>query len=159
MLVTTLLLAPLIWSWIPVLTCVHTTLPVAGPQPQPCEPFERRPWIYPELVAYLEQNRQRAPYMAASHDMGVTMLGILATGEPWMSIGGYRGSDPILTVDEFADHVAQGNVRFYVPLADDDGDPAQAAIRRWVAKHCPRQELPVGEGTQIVYGPCATCEE
>jgi OPA family glycerol-3-phosphate transporter-like MFS transporter len=32
--------------------------------------------------------------------MGIAELGILETGEPFMALGGFRGSDPILTVKQ-----------------------------------------------------------
>ena len=70
-----------------------------------------------------------------------------------MALGGYRGRDPILTVDEFAQLVAEGNVRFFLSLEKDQEQwPSQAAILRWVEDHCPVSALQ-SPGVQV-RGPC-----
>jgi len=150
------LIAPSAWTLIPVTTCVDYTMPYGGPQvigpSRDCKPRKPRPFLDHELVSYLEQNRAGARYLAASHDMGVAALGILETQEPFMALGGYRGSDPILTVDEFAERVARGGVRFYVSMKEEAEYPIQEGIRRWVKEHCPRAPLEV-KGIYI-WGPC-----
>jgi len=146
-------IAPTVWAIIPVVTCTNMTLPVAGPQPAPCWPFAIRPFLDRDLVAYLEQHRQGARFMAATYSLGIAELGILETGEPFMTLGGYRGCDPILTVDEFAQLVAEGNVRFFLSLEKDQEQwPSQAAISRWVEDHCPVSALQ-SPGVQV-RGPC-----
>src|SRR5206468_392129 len=57
---------------------------------------------------------------------------ILATGKPVMSLGGFLGSDPILTVDQFAQLVKEGKVRYY--LAGGMGGPGRgnSDIATWV---------------------------
>jgi len=145
--------APTVWAIIPVITCTNMTLPIAGPQPVECRPFTIRPFLDRDLVAYLEQHRQGARFMAATYSLGIAELGILETGEPFMALGGYRGRDPILTIDEFAQLVAEGNVRFFLSLEKDEEQwPSQAATRRWVEDHCPISALQ-SPGVQV-RGPC-----
>lgn len=137
-----LLFAPMVWTIIPVAACVDYTRPYAGPQvtgaSQACEPFAKRPFLDRGLVDYLLQNRQGARYLGATYDLSISGLGILETGEPFMTLGGYRGSDPILTKDEFAQVVANGEVRFFLGLTPDNEDiPVARETKQWVKEHCP----------------------
>jgi 4-amino-4-deoxy-L-arabinose transferase-like glycosyltransferase len=146
-------ITPVAWAAIPVATCTHMTLPIAGPQDAPCRPFEIRPFLDPALVDYLEEGRDGARFLAATYDLGIAELGILESGEPFMALGGYRGSDPILTVQEFAQLVAEGEVRFFLSL-EEGGEryPVQDAITEWVEGHCP--PAPVQSPGVQVRGPC-----
>lgn len=53
-------------------------------------------------------------------------------------------------MDEFAERVARGEVRFYLALSEEAEYPVQEDIRDWVKEHCPRVPL---EGI-YVWGPC-----
>jgi 4-amino-4-deoxy-L-arabinose transferase-like glycosyltransferase len=148
-----LLIAPTVWALIPVLTCTDMTLPIGGPQAKDCRPFATMPFLDPALVAYLQQHRDGARFLAATYDLGIAELGILETGEPFMALGGYRGSDPILTADQFARLVAEGQVHFFLSMEDAGEEwPQQAAIRTWVDQHCPASAFQ-SQGVQV-QGPC-----
>jgi len=114
---------------------------------------EIRPFLDPMLVRYLHSHQEGARFLAATHDSGIAMLGILETGKPLMAVGGYRGSDPILTTEQFVQMVADGEVRFFLSLTEGTEDyPQQAAIKQWVQEHCP--ESPVQAQGVAVRGPC-----
>lgn len=149
--VLALLVAPAVWAAIPVATCTNVTLPAAGPQE--CKAYMTGPFLDPDLVDYLQRERGGARFLAATYDSGIAMLGILETGEPFMALGGYRGSDPILTRDEFVQWVARGEARFFLNLEGEaESYPQQAPIRQWVADHCPK--APVQSPGVEVLGPC-----
>lgn len=93
-----LFVAPAPWTAIPVLSCADYTMPYAGPRERACQDLESRPFLDPVLADYLLQERQGATFLAATYDLSIAGLGILQTGQPFMALGGYRGSDPILTV-------------------------------------------------------------
>lgn len=61
-----------------------------------------------------------------------------------MALGGFTGSDPILTVDELEEMVESGTVRFFL-LWPQQG--ANAEVMRWVVEHAmpvpPEMWLPV----------------
>ncbi len=151
-----LLIAPLVWTLIPVTTCTDYTLPYGGPQvvgaSQGCRPINVRPFFDRQWVDLFEQGRDGARYLAATHDMGIAALGILGTHEPFMALGGFRGSDPILTVEQFAALVARGEVRFYTAMQDAAEFPVQKDIRQWVKVHCP--QVMGDEGGIFIWGPC-----
>ena len=102
-----LLIAPLVWTLIPVFTCTHETLPYAGPQVLSqdgvCKTVHHAEFLEHEWLAVFEQDRGGARFVAATYDMGIAILGILETHQPFMALGGYRGTDPILTVEQFAE--------------------------------------------------------
>ena len=150
-------IAPLVWTLIPVSSCTDYTLPCGGPQvigpPKDCKRLVAgRPYLDRAWVEVFEQGRNGARFLAATHDMGIAELGPLETREPFMALGGFRGSDPILTVEQFAERVARGEVRFYAAMQDKAEFPVQEGIRQWVKEHCP----PVGLDKQsiLIWGPC-----
>ena len=151
-----LLIAPVVWTLIPVFTCTDYTLPYGGPitcgPPKDCNRLAARPFFEREWVDILERGRNGARFLAATHDMGIAELGILQTHEPFMTLGGFRGSDPILTVEQFAERVERGEVRFYTAMQDKAEFPVQEGIRQWVKEHCP----PVSLNNKGIYiwGPC-----
>jgi len=64
------------------------------------------------LISYLEANRGDATYLVAAFGSQASAPLIIATGEPVMTIGGFSGSDPAPTLDQFKAMVAAGHVRF-----------------------------------------------
>jgi 4-amino-4-deoxy-L-arabinose transferase-like glycosyltransferase len=151
-----LLIAPLTWTLIPVFTCTNVTLPYAGPQvfePEGVCTSDRTDYFLdPEWLVIIEQNRGGARYLAATHDMVIATFGILDINQPFMALGGFRGRDPILTIEQFADLVARGEVRYYMAMKDEAEHPVQEGIRQWVKTHCP----PASTDDQgiLIWGPC-----
>jgi 4-amino-4-deoxy-L-arabinose transferase-like glycosyltransferase len=130
--VLALLLPPTVWTLIPVWSGGDTALPYAGPDllAQP-----RRGGL-PEtdqLVAYLTANRGDETFLAAAINANTAAPLMLETGEAVMALGGFSGSDPILTADELAERVAGGAVRFFL-IPPDGGQ--QRELTRWVTENC-----------------------
>ncbi|MEW5718944.1 MAG: glycosyltransferase family 39 protein, partial [Chloroflexota bacterium] len=129
--VLTLLIAPTLWSITPVLGA-DAGLPFAGPEllsrpSRPNAPQRDR------LIDYLLANRGGAQFLVATINANSAAPIILATGEPVMALGGFTGSDPILTADELAQLVADNTVRYFWLNAQPN---QQAELTRWVAEHC-----------------------
>ena len=51
-------------------------------------------------------------YLQFQHSSGTASDIIITSGEPVMSLGGFMGSDKILTLDQFKSLVAKGEVRY-----------------------------------------------
>ena len=131
------LLVPMaVWASIPVWYGGHTGLPYAGPDlledPQRGT-SKNMNHLADHLVDYLLANRGDETYLAATLNAQTAAPIILATGEPVMALGGFTGGDPILTVDELAEYVADGTVRYF--LLSPQGN-RQNGPTRWVPKHC-----------------------
>ncbi len=134
--VAALLVAPTTWATMPLLAqgAVART-PAAGPQtgrpdvaarsggarPDRVEAAGGEPTAQEELLAFLEANRNGAPYLAATTNASLAAPLVLATGEPVMALGGFIGRDPILTVDELATKVRAGEVRFFLLVGPTGG--------------------------------------
>jgi 4-amino-4-deoxy-L-arabinose transferase-like glycosyltransferase len=131
-----LLVPMLVWASIPVLHGNHAGLPYAGPD---LLTEQRRNWSSQDsmgedqLVAYLQANQGDATYLAATMRATTASPLILATGEPVMAMGGFSGSDRILTVEELQELVADGEVRFF--LVEPQGNQ-QDGLTRWVTNRC-----------------------
>lgn len=64
------------------------------------------------LIAYLKQNQGDAKYLVAVQATTESVPIILATGEPVMTIGGYKSRDPYPTVAELQGRIAAGELRY-----------------------------------------------
>mgnify|MGYP000940835967 CR=1 FL=1 len=170
-----LLIGPALWSATPVWAGGDVALPYAGPALLTREatgafpPRVNAPRGQAQnqrLVEYLTANRGDATYLAATLNANTAAPLILQTGEPVMALGGFSGSDPILTETELADLVAAGTVRFFLVQgangpngnARPGGAVGQAGLTSWVAQRCPvvpaaLWQPPAGSGGAPVAGP------
>ena len=176
-----LMLAPTVWAAIPVIQNTTAQLPVAGPAQsgdfagrfgREGADFARggsfgggdeNANVNPALIRYLEANQGNATYLVATSSSMTADGIILATNKPVMAMGGFGGSDPILTTSQLATLVAKGTVRFFLLGSFDGGrhlspqildripeqfrDRArggfggggfgqQAVLTTWVTQHC-----------------------
>ena len=70
----------------------------------------------------------------------------LASGLPVMAIGGFNGSDPAPTLDEFKTYVAQGLIRYYIAGGGMNGtqmggSSAASEIQTWAAENFTAQTI------------------
>ncbi len=147
--VSLLFIAPAVWSCTPVFFTGSATLPVAGPSLAARDggggPGGMQQADSASLYAYLTTHRTGEKYLIG---MGAANSGtadfIIATGAPAIAIGGFTGSDPILTIDSFRDLVSGGDIRYFMTgggggLQGTGG----SSISSWVAGAC--REVPAGE--------------
>ncbi len=132
-----LMLTSAVWSTIPVLADQTSSLPVAGPSSQ----FAGGPGgsSAPDtaLISYLEAHKGSAKYLVAVVSSNEADSIILATNQPVMALGGFSGSDPILTTTQLAALVKSGSVRFFL-LNGSGGGPGgsgQSALITWIKQH------------------------
>ena len=109
-----LLIAPTVWSFTPMFHPMNGSSPSAG-----LELFSSRQRgnsmvsDNSKLIKFLEANRKNEKYLVevpSAMTYGSDL--ILKTGEPVLTLGGFMGSDPILTVDQFKQLVADGAIRY-----------------------------------------------
>jgi 4-amino-4-deoxy-L-arabinose transferase-like glycosyltransferase len=153
-----LLTAPTIWSVTPIMGA-DTALPFAGPElltrPQRGSvPGNTR------LTDFLLAHRNGARFIAATINANSAAPIILATGEPVMAVGGFSGTDNIVSLDRLREFFADNTVRFFVLQPQSN----QQEIARWVMANCanvtasvwssplaPRNAPPIPEGEQQLY--------
>jgi 4-amino-4-deoxy-L-arabinose transferase-like glycosyltransferase len=67
-----------------------------------------------DLIAYLEAHATPGFYLFATTSSMTASPYIIVTGKPVMALGGFSGSDPILTVAQLQALVANGTVRYFL---------------------------------------------
>lgn len=73
------------------------------------------------LLTYLGENRGEAKYLVAVQSAAESVPIVLATGQPVVTIGGYKSRDPYPTVEEIEALVARGELRYAWLSATDSG--------------------------------------
>lgn len=151
-----LLLAPTVWAAIPVIQGTQADLLLAGPtQTGDGGNFAGgrgdNANTDSTLIRYLEANQGTTKFLVAVPSSMTADSIILATNKPVMSLGGFSGSDPILTTTQLASLVANGTVRFFIlnsfgrgqiptqilnQLPQQIRNRLQSALSTWVTQHC-----------------------
>jgi 4-amino-4-deoxy-L-arabinose transferase-like glycosyltransferase len=164
--IATLLLVPMIWSTYTLSYPSNGGFPLAGPASinnKPSRPATGDGFSVSQhaLAYYLQLNRGNDQFLMATLSTSTADPFILLTDEPIMALGGYSGSNPILTVDKLQNDVEGGVVRFFyfspapqVSENTSNGDRtislsrlgnvgANTNLVRWVAQSC--QVVPTDE--------------
>jgi 4-amino-4-deoxy-L-arabinose transferase-like glycosyltransferase len=133
--VVTLLVGPASWSLATLARPGNAVMPAApepnwfsdrpdrGPPPRP--PFDAALDQKSRLVDFLRANRRQERFLVVAPSVGAVAPIIIATGEPAIALGGFLGADPVLTRDEFARMVAEGQVRFVLAGGGPPGPPGR----------------------------------
>ncbi|MFA4877535.1 MAG: glycosyltransferase family 39 protein [Methanoregula sp.] len=148
-----LFIAPVIWSCTPLAYGSGNILPSAGPQSSPGGGgMPRGSGFYS-----LENGTSKLGKYLVSHTTGETWIVavpssheaaslIIETGRPVMSLGGFSGSDTILTTESLTSLIGAGKVRyFFTPATSSGGDSISdnTIVFSWVSSHC--SAVPVSE--------------
>jgi 4-amino-4-deoxy-L-arabinose transferase-like glycosyltransferase len=123
--VLVLLLAPSVWAAIPVINNTTAFEASAGPSQRTSFTIGGRTISVasfgggggtadPKLVQYLEANQGSTKFLVATASSMTADGIILATNKPVMALGGFSGSDPILTTAQLKALVANGTVRYFL---------------------------------------------
>ncbi|PPI89445.1 glycosyl transferase [Nocardia nova] len=99
-----------------------------------------------KLTALLDRDGEAYEWVAATVSSNRAAGYQLATELPVMAIGGFNGSDPAPTLNQFRDHVAALDIHYFVDGADrgpGDGaaDSTAARITAWVRHHFTAQNV------------------
>jgi 4-amino-4-deoxy-L-arabinose transferase-like glycosyltransferase len=91
------------------------------------------------LNSYLLANQGGATYLVAVQSANEASSIILQTGKAVMAMGGFTGSDPILTVDSFKQLLAAGKVRFVLSggIGGRGGfGRGGSGVDEWIRQNC-----------------------
>jgi 4-amino-4-deoxy-L-arabinose transferase-like glycosyltransferase len=133
-----LMLTSAVWSAIPVLADETASLPVAGSSGQFAGGPGGSSAADTALIHYLEAHKGSAKYLVAVVSSNEADSIILETNQPVMALGGFSGSDPILTTTQLAALVRSGAVRFFLLNGSGGGGPggsSQSALITWITQH------------------------
>jgi 4-amino-4-deoxy-L-arabinose transferase-like glycosyltransferase len=91
-----------------------------------------------ELVALLRQDAEDHTWAAAAVLSNSAAGYQLGSGVPVMAVGGFNGTDPAPTPEEFQALVADGRIHYFLGgagMSGSTGSDASAEIAEWVADH------------------------
>lgn len=99
-----------------------------------------------ELTALLQENASEYRWAAATTGSQNAAGYQLASELPIMAIGGFNGSDPAPTLDEFKSFVEEGLVRYYISSdgmggGQMGGSEAASEIAEWVSANFEAQVI------------------
>jgi 4-amino-4-deoxy-L-arabinose transferase-like glycosyltransferase len=133
-----LLLAPTVWGAIPVTTGYTAQIPAAGPSSQGGSGSSgmggANSNVDTTLISYLEAHQGNAKYLVATISSQSADAIILATNEPVMTLGGFSGSDSILTTSQLSALVKSGTVRYF--LISSGGMGGESSLTTWIKANC-----------------------
>ncbi len=103
------------------------------------------------LLQYLLKHQGKTKFLVAVGDSNSAASYIIQTGKPVMSMGGFTGSDPILTLDRLKTLIKTNAVRFFQGVG---GRGSGGDVSSWVQSTC--KAVTVGaNGTATVTSPSA----
>ncbi|MGH2517496.1 MAG: hypothetical protein ACRDHP_17740, partial [Ktedonobacterales bacterium] len=95
-----------------------------------------------QLVAYLEAHQGGAEYLFATLGSQTAAPYIIATGKPVMALGGFNGSDAILSLSQLKALIRAGTVRYFLlsggsgPGGGGPGGSGNAQLTQWITANC-----------------------
>ena len=89
------------------------------------------------LVAYLLANSSGTTWIAAVNSANESAAIQISTGKPVAALGGFNGSDPVLTLAQFKEYVASGKIKYYVTSSRGmGGGPGRSGqIVSWIKQN------------------------
>ena len=88
------------------------------------------------MLRYLVKNQGTTSYLVVTTDSNTAAPYIIQTGKPVMSLGGFGGNDPILTVTQFQALVKNNTVRYVLAGGRGGGGGDGNTIMQWVQTAC-----------------------
>ncbi|MFI5588200.1 ArnT family glycosyltransferase [Amycolatopsis sp. NPDC051758] len=92
-----------------------------------------------ELTALLQQDASRYTWTAATVLSNAAAGYQLASGAPVMAVGGFNGTDPYPTLEQFQQYVASGQIHYFLgegmTMQGTTGSDAAQQIADWVASN------------------------
>ncbi|KDN22850.1 ArnT family glycosyltransferase [Amycolatopsis rifamycinica] len=94
-----------------------------------------------QLTALLQQDASRYTWTAATVLSNAAAGYQLASRAPVMAVGGFNGTDPYPTVEQFQQYVSEGRIHYFLgegmTMPGSSGSDAAQQIAEWVAAHFP----------------------
>jgi 4-amino-4-deoxy-L-arabinose transferase-like glycosyltransferase len=167
-----MMITPTLWATIPVLTSTQADTLVAGPGSTSGSSFtigsgqnsgssqgtnfagrQDETTANSALLKYLEAHQGTAKYLVAVDSSNQADAIILATNKPVMTLGGFSGSDPILTTNQLAALAKNGTIRFFLLNAGGfgGGGQGQSSLTTWIQQHCKVVTVSGSSGSTQLY--------
>ncbi len=134
------LLGPTTYSFATVTTPHTGALPVAGPSSGRMRGGGLLDATTPDaqVVSLLQDNATSYTWVAATIGSNNAAGLQLASGQPVMALGGFNGTDPAPTLEQFQEMVRNGQIHYFVDstmMRGNSGSDAAHQIAEWVGEH------------------------
>ncbi len=167
-----MMITPTVWATIPVLTSTQADTLTAGPSSTSGSSFtigsgqssgsrqgtnfgggQDETTANSALLKYLEAHQGSAKYLVAVDSSNQADAIILATNKPVMTLGGFSGSDPILTTNQLAALAKSGTIRFFLLNSGGfgGGGQGQSSLTTWIKQHCKVVTISGSSGSTQLY--------
>lgn len=97
-------------------------------------PGQMRENVNTQLLAYLEAHNSGEKFLFATANAGTAEAYIIKTGKAVMAMGGFSGSDPILTVAKLKQMVANKEIKYFLLSAGGPGR-GSSDIQAWIKQN------------------------
>ncbi|MED1205318.1 glycosyltransferase family 39 protein [Heyndrickxia acidicola] len=128
------LTAPAAWAMTPILYGGDSAYPYAGPELE----FSRAHDFLPsngKLEHFLKTKYQGRGYLVGTANARAGAPIYIDTGLPVMSMGGFIGTDPALTITKLENLSQKGEIHYFLaPSSPIEGQ--NSAVYSWLNKHC-----------------------
>ncbi|WP_088228200.1 glycosyltransferase family 39 protein [Desulfosporosinus sp. FKB] len=117
-------------------------------------PGQMRENVDTQLVTYLEAHNTGEKFLFAAANAGTAEAYIIQTGKAVMAMGGFSGSDPILTVDKLKQMIAAKEVKYFLLSGGGQGR-GSSDIQSWIrqnGKEVPQSAWQSGSGSALQGG-------
>jgi 4-amino-4-deoxy-L-arabinose transferase-like glycosyltransferase len=145
------MVAPLAWSGLTALnTRPNVALPRSGPDTAQAGRQNTSDILSPsqeKILDHLLANTDPDSYLVAMVSARDASPYILATLRPVLTFGGFSGGDNVVDVDQLAQMVADGELRFV--LADDGLARQKREIAAWLTDNCTTVNIPGATQPQL----------
>lgn len=84
---------------------------------------------------FLVNHFAHEPWIAASEATGYAAAIQLTTGKPVFAIGGYNGTDPVVSLEQLEALAGQGKVRYFITPANPVHSTLSPSMRTWIFAH------------------------
>ncbi|EZP75785.1 glycosyl transferase family protein [Parageobacillus genomosp. 1] len=145
-----LLVMPFYWSLTPLLYGGNSVIPYAGPDLKRPNEYGQRAFgggeereVNSDLLAYLEKHYNGEKYLAATIRANTAAELMLKTDKAVMAMGGFLGTDPVLTTEQLAKMAKNGEVKYFLISGFGGGGEGNSELIQWIETHC--QEVPQEE--------------
>ncbi|AOS70137.1 glycosyltransferase family 39 protein [Bacillus subtilis] len=129
-----LLLTPVYWSATPLLYGGNSVLPESGPQLKGSanggNMFSSE--VDSGLLSYLRKHNTGEEYLFATLTTVTAAPYIIYENESVMAMGGFNGTDPILTVSELKKLIKEGKVKYFLLSESNSGN---SELVSWIKKN------------------------
>lgn len=135
MVIISMCITPAVWSWYTMLNpSNNASLPSAFSGKFSSSGAEKTLQVNESLLNFLEANTKNTKYLMAVPSSMQGADYVIATGRPVLYLGGFKGQDQVLTLDEFIQLVDDGELSFV--YNSGKGNNGSSEISTWVNQHC-----------------------